>query len=66
MVTQFLERFSTRVNSEILRSVCEIPQSEGGQLQALVGEVLAELIDKREQRVTAYRGSHDKLVPLYK
>ena len=72
MATQAREKFATQVNSEILRSVRNIAQREGRQLQALVDEALADLIEKRKQRhprahvVAAYQASHEKFAPLYK
>jgi hypothetical protein len=66
------EKFATQVNSEILRSVRSIAQTEGRQLQALVDEALADLIEKRKQGrprahvMAAYQGSHEKFAPLYK
>jgi hypothetical protein len=66
------EKFATQVNSEILSAVRKIAQSEGRQLQALVDEALADLIEKRRQGrprahvMAAYQASHDKFGPLYK
>lgn len=72
MPAQAREKFATQVNSEILRTVRAIAQDEGRQLQALVDEALADLIEKRKQSrprahvMTAYQGSHEKFAPLYK
>ena len=72
MVTQTREKFATQVNSEILTAVRNLAQNEGRQLQALVDEALADLIEKRRQskpraRVMAtYQASHEKFGPLYK
>ena len=72
MTVQTREKFATQVNSEILRSVRSIAQTEGRQLQALVDEALADLIEKRKQGrprahvMAAYQGSHEKFAPLYK
>ena len=66
------EKFATQVNSEILSTVRELAQNEGRQLQALVDEALADLIEKRRQTrprakvMAAYQASHDKFGPLYK
>ena len=66
------EKFATQVNTEILASIRAIAQKEGRQLQALVDEALADLIEKRRQIrprphvVAAYLGSHDKYGELYK
>ena len=72
MTAQVREKFATQVNSEILRSVRSIAQSEGRQLQVLIDEALADLIEKRKQGrprapiMAAYQASHEKFAPLYK
>jgi hypothetical protein len=72
MANQVREKFATQVNSEILSAVRDLAQSEGRQLQALVDEALADLIEKRKQGkprahvMAAYQGSHEKFAPLYK
>ena len=72
MTAQIREKFATQVNSEILRSVREISQNEGRQLQALIDEALADLIEKKKQSrprahvMAAYQASHEKFAPLYK
>ncbi len=71
-MSQTREKFATQVNTEILASIRAIAQKEGRQLQALVDEALADLIEKRRQIrprphvVAAYLGSHDKYGELYK
>lgn len=68
---QAREKFATQVNSEILTTVRNLAQSEGRELQALVDEALADLIEKRKQSkprpkvMTAYQASHEKFGPLY-
>jgi hypothetical protein len=72
MTVQTREKFATQVNSEILRSVRYIAQKEGRQLQVLIDEALADLVEKRKQSrprahiMAAYQGSHEKFAPLYK
>ena len=72
MATQTREKFATQVNSEILSAVRHLAQSEGRQLQALVDEALADLIEKRKQGrpranvMAAYQASHEKCGQLYK
>jgi len=72
MATQAREKFATQVNSEILTNVRNIARSEGRQLQALVDEALADLIEKRKQNkpranvMAAYQASHEKFGMLYK
>ena len=66
------EKFATQVNSEILAAVRGLAKKEGRQLQALVDEALADLIEKRKNSATrsrvmgAYLSSHEKYGPLYK
>ncbi len=66
------EKFATQVNSEILSEVRSLAQSEGRQLQALVDEALADLIEKRKQGkprahvMAAYQASHETFGTLYK
>ncbi|MCL4189418.1 MAG: hypothetical protein KJZ85_17600 [Rhodobacteraceae bacterium] len=72
MASQNREKFATQVNSEILSAVRGLAQSEGRQLQALVDEALADLIEKRKQGrprtnvMAAYQASHEKFGSLYK
>ena len=66
------EKFATQVNSSILSAVRTLAQSEGRQLQALVEEALADLIEKhkngkpRAHVMGAYLASHDKYASVYK
>jgi hypothetical protein len=66
------EKFATQVNSEILRTVRYIAKNEGRQLQVLIDEALADLIEKKKQSrprahiMAVYQASHDKFAPLYK
>lgn len=72
MGSQTREKFATQVNSEILSAVRSLAQSEGRQLQALIDEALADLIEKRKQGrprtnvMAAYQASHEKFALLYK
>jgi hypothetical protein len=76
MKTRFMaqnrEKFATQVNSEVLSEVRTLAQREGRQLQALVDEALADLIEKHKQArprlhvMSAYLASHEKYGPLYK
>ena len=69
---QTREKFATQVNSEILSAVRSLAEREGRQLQALVDEALADLIEKRKRATPrahvmgAYLASHEKYAPLYK
>jgi hypothetical protein len=66
------EKFATQVNSEILATIRRLADKEGRQLQVLVEEALADLIEKRKQAtprahvMAAYLSSHDKYASLYK
>ena len=65
-------KFATQVNSEILMIVRTLAEKEGRQLQALVDEALADLIEKRKKTTPrshvmgAYLASHEKYGHLYK
>lgn len=71
-MAQTREKFATQVNSKILRDVRALADEEGRQLQALVDEALADLIEKhknakpRANVMGAYLASHEKYGPLYK
>ena len=66
------EKFATQVNADILSAVRSLAESEGRQIQALVDEALADLIEKRRQAkprahvMAAYQTSHEKFGDLYK
>jgi hypothetical protein len=71
-MSQPRQKFATQVNTEILSVVRALADKEGRQLQALVDEALADLIEKRkkarprEHVMGAYLASHEKYAPLYK
>ena len=71
-MAQTREKFATQVNSEILTAVRSLAAKEGRQLQALVDEAFADLIEKRKNAsprahvMGAYLASHEKYGPLYK
>jgi hypothetical protein len=66
------EKFATQVSPEILSAVRALAEEQGRQLQALVDEALADLIEKhknarpRPHVMGAYFASHEKYGPLYK
>jgi hypothetical protein len=66
------EKFATQVNPDILQEVRALAAREGRQLQALVDEALADLIEKRKNGrprahvMSAYNASHKKYGELYK
>lgn len=66
------EKFATQVKSDLLSAVRALANQEGRQLQALVDEAFADLIEKRKQATPrahvmgVYLASHEKYGPLYK
>jgi hypothetical protein len=66
------EKFATQVSSEILAELRALAHSEGRQLQALVDEALADLIEKRKNTrprahvMAAYASSHETYAELYR
>ena len=71
-MSQTREKFATQVKSDILSAVRTLADKEGRQLQALVEEAFADLIEKRKKATPrahvmgAYLASHEKYGPLYK
>ncbi|HXQ14609.1 MAG TPA: hypothetical protein VN814_08325 [Caulobacteraceae bacterium] len=65
------EKFATQVDSELLATVRALAKAEGRQLQALVDEALAGLIEQRRQAaarphvISAYQASHRRFSSLY-
>ncbi len=70
-MSQDREKFATQVNSEILSAVRTLADSEGRQLQALVDEAFADLIEKhknakpRPHVMGAYLATHEEYGTLY-
>jgi len=66
------EKFATQVSSEILAEIRALAHGEGRQLQALVDEALADLIEKRKNTrprphvMSAYAASHERYAELYR
>ena len=66
------ERFATQVDPELLSAIRSLAHSEGRQIQVLVDEALADLIEKRRQGrprsdiMAAYQASHETYGSLYK
>lgn len=64
-------KFATQVDSELLSAIRGLADREGRQIQALVDEALADLIEKRKQDrprahvMSAYQASHETFAPLY-
>jgi hypothetical protein len=69
---QVREKFATQVNPDLLAALRELAQKEGRQLQFLVDEALADLIEKRKNShprshvMTAYLTSHENYSDLDK
>ncbi len=70
-MAELREKFATQVDPALLASVRHLAQQEGRQLQALVEEALADLIEKRRharpraQVMAAYQSSLEKYGALY-
>jgi hypothetical protein len=71
-MTKTREKFATQINSEILVAVRTLALKEGRQIQTLVDEALADLIEKRKRAnprahvMSAYLASHKEYGPVYK
>jgi len=72
MTSPIRVKFATQVNPNILKIIRDLAESEGRQLQSLVDEAFADLIEKRRQTgprqhvMDAYRASLAPFGPLYK
>jgi hypothetical protein len=66
------EKFATQVDPGVLADIRKLAQQEGRQLQALVEEALADLLEKRRSSrprpnvMAAYQASHERYGSLYK
>ena len=66
------EKFATQASPEILAELRALAHAEGRQLQALVDEALADLIEKRKKTrprahvMAAYEASHEVYGELYR
>lgn len=65
------EKFATQVDAAVLAKVRELAKSEGRQIQALVDEALADLLEKhrtsrpRSHVMATYQASHSRYADLY-
>jgi hypothetical protein len=72
MSTKQRQKFATQVDPDLIETVRGIAKVEGRQLQALIDEALADLIEKRrlgkprKHVMTAYRASIQRYDKLYK
>ena len=66
------EKFATQVNAKTLAAVRRLAEKEGRQLQTLIDEALADLLEKRRTGrprthvMDAYQSSHARHGGLYK
>ncbi len=66
------EKFATQVNADLLAEVRQLADKEGRQIQSLIDEALADLLEKRRigqprrHVMEAYQASHARYAPLYK
>jgi hypothetical protein len=66
------EKFATQVRVELLAELRRIAESEGRQIQSLMDEALADLVEKRKNGrprphvMNAYQRSHEAFGELYK
>mgnify|MGYP001474810850 CR=1 FL=1 len=71
MSSQARQKFATQVDAELLSAIRGLADLEGRQIQALVDEALADLVEKRKQGrprthvMTTYQASHERFAPLY-
>ena len=69
---QTRDKFATQVDGALLADLRGLAQREGRQIQALVEEAIAALIEQRRQGTVrphvmgAYRRSHARYAALYK
>ena len=65
-MAQRREKFATQVNSEILKAARAVAEKEGRELQGLVEEAFADLLEKRKKAAPrthvrgAYLASHEQ------
>jgi hypothetical protein len=66
------EKFATQVNAEMLAEVRRLAETEGRQLQSLIDEAIADLLEKHKQSkprdhvMRIYQKSHGPYAELYK
>ena len=65
------EKFATQVDSRLLTKVRRLAKQEGRQIQALIDEALADLIEKRDRTkprdhvMAAFYAGHERYARLY-
>ena len=71
-MTRTREKFATQVDSALLTDLRDLAKQEGRQIQALMDEALADLLEKRKRAaprahvMAAYAASHKEYAPVYK
>jgi plasmid stabilization system protein ParE len=66
------QKFATQVDADLIEAVRSIAREEGRQVQSLIDEALADLIEKRrlgkprKHIMTAYQASIQRYGKLYK
>ena len=66
------QKFATQVDADLIEAVRSLAREEGRQVQALVHEALADLVEKRRLSkprrhvMAAYHASHARFGRLYK
>ena len=72
MSTKARQKFATQVDPELIEAVRGLAREEGRQVQALIDEVLADLVEKRrlgkprKHVMAAYKASIGAYGKLYK
>jgi len=72
MAQKTKQKFATQVDAELLDAVRGIAEQEGRQVQSLIDEALADLVEKRRLAkprrhvMAAYRSSVERYPKLYK
>ena len=72
MTTKQRQKFATQVDPNLIEAVRGIAKEEGRQVQALIDEALADLVEKRRlgkpraHVMAAYQASHRMFGKLYK
>ena len=65
------EKFATRVDHDLLAGVRALAKAEGRQIERLVDEAFADLLEKHQRSqarphvLAAYQGSHSRFGALY-
>lgn len=70
-MSEVREKFATQVDAVLLSQLRNLAKSEGRQIQTLVDEALADLVEKHKQSrprphvMAAYQASHNRYAALY-